>query len=355
MEINLSIVKKFLPLVVGVLVYIGAIAGLIHLRAIAASKVIGIEEDYTKYVERVKSLVGSPPRPSKDDAQRFQRDREVLEAKHKELLARVGATVIPEPSMEPTDFYVYLTTAVGSFTNAAAAAEVKLPEDFDFGFGYYTVNVPGAKKPPAEAKALTGRLGKQLVISEVLGGFLLTNKIEELVAIRRIDVEGGLPNQVLLSGNINAHPGGLYWIMPYELDFYCGAPSLQSLINDFVSAKEFWAVRSVSIQTVAEDGSVVAIESMSRGVAPPSTIAPRTSRIGGVGRFGPSPPSVAPEQPPQRPVVAAGTGGASTNQPVIPKRKRLHVKMRVDYIEFPAMTNQVAAATDGSSAKAGGN
>lgn len=357
MQINLDIMKRFAPLIVSAAVYLALMGALVHFQQQASVRVRSIEEEYAKNQALLNGIRSAKPRPSKDDAERYRVDREALDKTYDELMASVAnlrGAVIEGEAMPPTDFYTYLIDIVGKFTNSAVKTNVAIPKNFNFGFGYYEENLPGKNKTPDEAKSLTARLAKQLKICEAAGAILVGAGTEELVAIRRIDIEG-VDASGLLSGTIAKGPNDLYSMMPFELEFNCWAPVLQDVLNAFAKSSQIWIVRSVTVKTVDEKNVAMAATSGSSqfgGGMEPVMAEPRPRST---SRFGPAAPT--PPQPPKMVEAVAG-GGASTNTLVMQdnkKRKRLNVVMRVDYIEFAPATNQAPSVASAPTSTVAGN
>jgi hypothetical protein len=361
MQIKIEVIKKYAPLIVSAVVYVALMGALFHFQQRASLRVRGINDEHTKNQETLKTLVSSKPRPSKADAERYRVDREALEKTYLDLVSNVaalGGPAIKGEEILPTGFYAYMTNSLGSFTNRAAKAGVTIPENFNFGFGYYEGTFPGKNKTSDEAKALTVQLTRQLKICEAAADVLIGAKIEQLVALRRVDIEG-VGAFGTLNGAIAKGPDGLYTMMPFELEFYCGAPELQDVLNSFASSNQYWVVRAVTAMTVDEKNVAVvtpAKVAMHETMGGTSVAAPRVaSRHRGTGRFGPSEP-VKPAPP--KIVETVAVGGTATNAMVdvdTQTRKRLHVTLRVDYIEFSSPTNQAPSIASASTTTPSGN
>ncbi len=354
MKLDLSIVKRYAPLVVFILAYISILAGLITLQRNAAQRVQGIEEAHEKALARLKTLIQAQPRPSQEDAQVFASDTQVLAKAYERLIQAAAHPVIPEEPMEPVKFYQrYLDVLLG-ITNAAASTGVKLSPNFDMGFGYYTRAIPGANRPANDAIKLTGQLVKQLHISEELAKILITNKMEFIKNIRRVDLEG-IQDPYLLSSPIRSDPDGVFWSMPFELEFSCTAPVLQNLLNHFARSSAFYIVRSLTLNTEFIDPNTGAAQGSTdlqlgpRGGRPTPAQPPRSGIIGRHGGGSPPspeiqqlPPSIQPTTPPD----------PKSKEQTTNRRNRLAVRLLLDYVEFPqaiAQGNTSGAAANSPS------
>ena len=126
-------------------------------------------------------------------------------------------------------------------------------EGFAFGFSRYDAKFP-CRNPVAnreECARLLALLSKQLVTVEQLASLLISNRVEEISAIQRTEVEPGEVSSDALNLPIQAEPNALYQTYPFELRFSCDTPVLRSFLNNLMQADGLFIVRALKVETVA--------------------------------------------------------------------------------------------------------
>lgn len=204
----------------------------------------------------------------------------------------------------------------------AESAKVQVADDFYFGFKRYRL-----ASPPAAA---TRELGVQLAGIEAISRVLIEARIHSLAEIRRVMVEevGGTPGMAsteeALAAVVAEGPGGLYRVYPFEVRLQASASSLQKMVNLFSAQKQFFIIRSLSL------------ENQKTGV-------PRRSEIlaqAGLGNADPGGPEPSRAAAPARLMI-----------PVL-GQELLNVRLRVDLILWeapaPAQAQSTTPNTTGS-------
>jgi hypothetical protein len=138
-----------------------------------------------------------------------------------------------------------------------------------------------------ETKKVLTQLMKQLRAIEKLSELLIESRVDEVIQIRRAEVEPGSPSQDALEVPITTDPKGLYDTLPFEFQFACTTQALRNFLNNLSKSEWFFAVRRVQIT----------------GEVPPAT--------------------------------TGAPSGASSSDAAAARRTRLGVTIRIDLIEFP--------------------
>jgi|GEM_PF-1986269 len=274
---------------------------------------------------QLEQLQNSEPTPTEANLEIATTNLTRLVTVQKEL-----EQVLPRLSVEtPTDniqFTTKLRKTVEALEDRAVAAKVLIPRGFKFGLGRYATSVP---KPDPQ---VLGRLAKQLVVIEKLTGLMIESGVEEIHAIRRVEVEpplapgaGGAPMPVPTAATFDAtgpvdetipevtpsRRREYFSAMPFELRFVCDAKPFQILLNKIATTDAFFVVHLVTLEQEAVQkrtdglpGAISPLLPMTEGAMP---LLPG----GGTGAVG-------------SPAVAA--------EPV--RAPRLRVDLRLDYIEI---------------------
>src|ERR1043166_5940118 len=239
---------------------------------------------------------GNPP-PSPENLQTLKRDREQLQQLYKTLQNEIGQSAVEPPKMQrEIEFAQLMRETVKGLEAEAAKNHVKTPDAFAYGFSRYVTTFPCRNPPakPEDCQKLLGLLGKQLLVIEKLGKLAITNGVDDIVAIRRTEVEPGGTSTDALAVPLGLDPKALYHTYPFEIQFACNSKALQNFLNNLSRSDWFFAVKTLTVSTEA--------------VTPAS--APTTES----GR-------------------TAGTVAAAADKPT--ETRRLMVTARIDLIEFP--------------------
>jgi len=315
---NTRWLKQNLVIVIGLGVALLFIGVTVYFERQAASSKEQIESELAEQKQQLEQLRrGNPVPPSQDNLQSLKRDREQLQELYKNLQETVGHSTVEPPKMkDEIEFGQLMRETIARLSDLAAKNHVRIPDGFAFGFSRYGPQSPfPCRNPPAkpeECQRLLALLTKQLLVIEKLTGLAVDSGVDEIVAIKRPEVEssaGAGGNADALAAAIEQEPKALYHTYPFEIQFACGAKALQSFLNTLSKSDWFFAVKSLKIDTESSTGGSTATTSY----APPR---------------GPSPTS-----------------------PTIPSEKatevrRLLVTVRIALIEFPHPETKPEKATD---------
>lgn len=203
---------------------------------------------------KLTALRNTTPFPSKENIELFRHDYENVRQLYEAMTNAAAHPPIQGPALtRDIDFSQLVRTTVNSLTAAAAEQKVRTPADFTFGFSRYDAKFP-CRNPPAhgdECTKLLTLLSKQLMVVETLADFLITNKVEEISAIRRTEVEPGETSADTLNLPINEDPNALYHTYPFELRFSCDMPALRNILNGLTGEPGLFIVRAIKIETIA--------------------------------------------------------------------------------------------------------
>jgi len=305
---NLRWFQNHLISLIGGTIFIVLLAGMIWFLHDAYTQQDAVLEELTAQNTALEGLRSERTFPSKENIQLLKQDRVNLQQLYDEM--RESATHPPLHGPElirDVDFRKFQEATVNRLAKAAAAEGIHAPEMF--GFSRYDANFP-CRNPRAaddECRRLLALLSKQLVTVEKLVNLMITNKVEEILAIRRTEVEPGESSADALNVPINNTSNSLYQTYPFELQFVCDTPVLRDLLNGLMQTDALFVIRALKI-----DSTAVKLKSLEM----PSTTG--------------EPNAPAPSAP-NAPKPAEPTGEVRT--------RRLNVTLRLDLVEFTAATS----------------
>ncbi len=192
--------------------------------------------------------------PSKKNIELLKRDRDSVQQLYEAMRGAATHPPMHGRALErDIDFSQFMRETVSRLSAAAAEQHVRVPEGFAFGFSRYDAKFP-CRNPVAnreECARLLALLSKQLVTVEQLASLLISNRVEEISAIQRTEVEPGEVSSDALNLPIQAEPNALYQTYPFELRFSCDTPVLRSFLNNLMQADGLFIVRALKVETVA--------------------------------------------------------------------------------------------------------
>ena len=210
-------------------------------------------QDLKAGTAKLEELRNTKPFPSQDNIDLLRQDYENVRQLYDAMTNAAVHPLIHGPNLtRDIDFSQLVRTTVNRLTAVAAEQHVRTPADFTFGFSRYDVKFP-CRNPPAhgdECTKLLALLSKQLMVAETLANLLITNKVEEISAIRRTEVEPGETSADALNFPINNDPTALYHTYPFELRFTCDTPTLRNILNGLTEAPGLFIARAIRIETV---------------------------------------------------------------------------------------------------------
>jgi hypothetical protein len=125
---------------------------------------------------------------------------------------------------------------------------VLVESNFAFGFSRYADSFP-CRNPPAKSDECTRiltALAKELTVIEKLTTLAVTNGVDNIVSIRRVDVEPAGSGGDTLPGPL-PEDKGRYRLLPFDLVFTCGAHALQTFLNSLAQSDSFFIVESAVV------------------------------------------------------------------------------------------------------------
>lgn len=255
---------------------------------------------------QLDQLQNNDPTPTEANLEVVNTNLKRLQAIQKELQLLVlrDAMFSSAASSNNIEFTQHLRKTVEALEDRVEAAKIAIPKDFKFGFKRYATSVP---KPDPQ---LLERLSKQVAVIQKLTTLMIESGVEEIDAIRRVEIEPGVPADDALSDVVLVQSPEHYVAMPFELRFVCDAKPLQTLLNKIATADVFLVVRLVTLEQEAllkrTDPMMGGLPPMRESLLPPP-------------RFLPGVPATGADSVP------------TTAEPTRPPR--LRVQVRLDFIE----------------------
>jgi hypothetical protein len=220
-----------------------------------------------------------------------------------------------------------LDAEVARLNSAAKLHGVTVPPNFYYGFSRYLNQNPGDEQ--------TVVLSKQLLGVEEIANIFIDAPVRAIVTFRRTyeeDAAGASPvaggnnlshsDSNVLPGRAETAPGDVYIAYPFEIEFETGIEGFRKVIDDLQKSPYVFVVRSLMVQNS-------------------SPASPQISDLDKIA--GDSGPSVADTAP-----GGVGASKSSRGPQFLFGNETLHVKVRIDMIEWKGISN-------GSTAPAGGN
>ncbi len=299
---NLRWFQNHLISLIGGTVFIVLLAGMIWFLHDAYTQQAAVLDELTAQNTALEGLRGERTFPSKENIQLLKKDRENLQQLYDDMRESASHPLLHGPELiRDVDFRKFQEATVNRLAKAAAAQGIHAPEMF--GFSRYDANFP-CRNPRAaddECRRLLALLSKQLVTVEKLVNLMITNKVEEILAIHRTEVEPGESSADALNVPINNTSNSLYQTYPFELQFVCDTPVLRDLLNGLMQTDALFVIRALKI-----DSTAVKLKSLEM-------------------------PSAGEPSAPNAPKPAAEPTGEV-------RTRRLNVTLRLDLVEFTAAT-----------------
>ena len=191
--------------------------------------------------------------PSKKNIESLKRDYDNVKQLYDAMRGAATHPLMQGPALtRDIDFSQLMRTTVNRLNLITAEQHVRTPDQFAFGFSRYIEKFP-CRNPVAshdECTRLLALLSKQLVTVETLTGLLVSNKVEDITAIHRTEVEPGESSADALNLPIHIEPNALYHTYPFELRFSCDTLVLRNFLNALMQADGLFIVRALKIDTV---------------------------------------------------------------------------------------------------------
>ena len=298
---NLRWFRNHLISLIGGTVFIVLLAVMIWFLHDAYTQQDSVLEDLSAQNSALDGLRGEKTFPSKENIELLKQDRVNIQALYDDMRESATHPHLHGPELiRDVDFRKFQEATVNRLAKAAAVQGIHAPEMF--GFSRYDANFP-CRNPRAaddECRRLLALLSKQLVTVEKLVNLMITNKVEEILAIRRTEVEPGEVSADALNVPINNNSNSLYQTYPFELQFMCDTSVLRDLLNGLMQTDGLFVIRALKIDSTAVKLKSLDMPSATGELSTPNALKPV-------------------EQP---------TGEVRT--------RRLNVTLRLDLVEFAA-------------------
>jgi hypothetical protein len=145
----------------------------------------GAEQRQKSAWQRLSELYGQKPFPSDSNIEIEKDNVRVIDGWRKDLVTRLSQTELGRPHKTPSTFQIFLSETRKQLNQAAVRSGTSVPENFAFGFGAYADS--GALPSPLDD--VPSRLAEQLTIVDYLCRILFDEKVHEINAVQREEVE----------------------------------------------------------------------------------------------------------------------------------------------------------------------
>ncbi len=224
-------------------VWLVAMALIVWLHFRTSGRTDEISQQLDEQQTRLQSILSTKPFPSQENVETIRRSREQLEEQYTRLHQAVciGSLQI-EPTERALDFSSQLARRKNLMRQCARQANVRLPENFSFGFSRYD-----SGPPTTEDKPVLALLAKQLAVVEKLVDTLVQSRIDEIRYIKRGEVDPGGSNSDALGVPVENDPKAQYHILPFDVEFTGSAQSLRDFLNRLAVLDCFFTVRTLRV------------------------------------------------------------------------------------------------------------
>jgi uncharacterized membrane protein YgcG len=239
---------------------------------------------------------------------------------------------LPDTAKEDTDtvrWKQHLDEEVGKLNAAAKTHGVTVPPNFYYGFSRYL------NANPANDQIVV--LSKQLLGVVEMAGIFINAPVRQIATFRRTAEEeagsGTTPaplskaNTDILPGHSSSAPGDVYTAYPFEIEFESDTDSFRKVVDDLQKSPYIFVIRSVVVQNERADS-------------------PQTSDLDKmIGNNGTDVTDSTPG--------TVGTSKADLPPQWLFGKELLHIKMRVDMIEWNHFAEGNAAANGNRGGRGG--
>jgi hypothetical protein len=211
-----------------------------------------------------------------------------------------------------------LDTEVSGLNNAAKLHGVTVPNNFYYGFSRYLNQNPGDEQ--------TFVLSKQLDGVEELATIFIKAPVKSIATFRRTYEEDpnssgtGAPSTDpdFLPGTAEAAPGNVYVAYPFEIEFEATTDSFRKVVNDLEKSPYVFVIRTLTIQN-------------SNATSPQISDLQKLAGTPAAGVLDSSPGAV-------------GTTKSTKGPQFLFGNETLHIKARIDMIEWNGITEATPAS-----------
>jgi hypothetical protein len=251
---NVKWIKQNLAVVIAVGVFVLLLAGAIWLQLQTSARGTELEAELAGQRARLQGLLSAKPFPARENIDVIRRDYDRLSQQYQALTQAVSRSSIQVPDLRPVTFSQQLTKTLDRLAKDAGNARVTVPSPFAYGFSRYVTTLPASNLPEAEQKRMLGLLYKQLLVVEKLSELLFNSHVQEIKAIRRVEVEPGTASPDALDATIMNDPKVLHQTLPFEFEFVCSTETLRAFLNSLSQSDLFFAIRTLKVDTGSTTG-----------------------------------------------------------------------------------------------------
>lgn len=248
---NLRWLKQNLVVVIFSATFVVVLLVIILMERKAAThkdEVVAQLEQQQADLNRLRNL---DPTPANENIEALRHERQQVQHLNTELQKGAVREPVAVPDMQrDIEFLQLMRDTIGRLNANSARSNVRLADNFAFGFSRYDTDFP-CRQPAAkgdDCRKVLALLAKQLLVVEKLSGLLIDSHADEIVRIRRTEVEPGAPSPDSLPVPIGNDPKVLYKTFPFEFEFSCDTDALRTFLNSLTQSDWFFAVRSVKIE-----------------------------------------------------------------------------------------------------------
>lgn len=242
-------VKQNLIVIVSLCIFIVLLGAVCWLAKAADGKLADVKDNLDKKRATLEEMRANKPYPSKENADLLRKDRERLAKQYEALCAAVSKSEVKVPDkLDPIIFQQSLYKKWDRLQQSATEAGVKLPEKFAFGFSRYFEVAPCADAKGDDCARRLRLLMKELLVVEKVTDLLIGNRVENILAIRRCEVEEK-PGQDTFGAVPKREPSSVYETLPFEFQFGCGTSNLREVLNGLSHSEYLFIIRSLKVST----------------------------------------------------------------------------------------------------------
>ncbi len=193
---------------------------------------------YDKQATELARLQALKPFPDTGNLKALEAEKSRFAGRIGELRSELSGYEIPLEDVTPNAFQDRLREMVSSVVKDAAAAGVALPEKFYLGFNPYENELPSAAAAPALLRQLKSM---DFLVRALINGRATSIKVLER---RMLAVESGSAPS---AAGVKKSTTPLVTSDIVRVAFQGEAGSVRTVLNNIVSAKSFFIVRSLSV------------------------------------------------------------------------------------------------------------
>jgi hypothetical protein len=242
------------------------------------------EQSQKSAMERLKALYGQKPFPAESNIQIEQANIASVEGWRKDLLKRLSAGGVVKVHKTPGTFKTYLSDVRKQLVQLTIRSGVAIPEGFAFGFATYA----NSELLPDSKDDLPSRLAEQLAIIEYICKILIDEKIYELNAVQRDELEaarvvpsGPPPKKSGKPGGAPAASAGVdstnqYRKLHFVVEFKAKERAVVGVLNRLAKDPMFMVATGLELERTGVD--TVGVAPVAEGAKDPNAAAPEAEQ-----------------------------------------------------------------------------